>query len=324
MSAVSGLRLYHLDVFAERPYEGNPLALVTGGQDLAAEAMQAVARELHLSETVFVLPAAERTGERSDAADGRPPEAAGAEGVAARLRIFTPAMELPFAGHPSVGAAWWLARFAGAGPSFGLQVQAGPLAAEVEGDAGPGPVWVRAPRPAQAAVDDLAGRTAALLAAGGLGPGDLAGPEPQVWSTGNEHHVTLLGPGVDLGALRPDLGAVADALGPAGWLVVSLQGRGRAKVRYFAPGAGVAEDPATGSAAAALVGYLAARDPGALDGGRLRSVQGVELGQPSLLEAAWRDGEAWIGGTCHLLYQADLLAPGQRGAAAGIMPGEGE
>ena len=90
---------------------------------------------------------------------------------------------------------------------------------------------------------------------------------------------------------------------------MSLQGKGRARVRYFAPGLGVAEDPATGSAAAALAGYLATHDPAALDGGRLRIVQGVELGQPSLLLAAWRDGDAWIGGTCHLLYQADVQAP---------------
>jgi trans-2,3-dihydro-3-hydroxyanthranilate isomerase len=291
------LRLYHLDVFAERPYEGNPLAVVTGGAALDAAAMQAIARELHLSETVFVLPpeAAERAGE-----------------VAARLRIFTPAAELPFAGHPSVGAAWWLASFAGAPAEFALEVEAGRLAAIVEGE-GPGPVWVRAPRPAQAAVADLAGLNRAVLAAAGLGGGDLAGPEPQVWNTGNEHHVTLLGPGADLAGLRPDLGALAEALGQRGWLAVSLGSAGHARVRYFAPGLGVAEDPATGSAAAALVGYLAAHAPGALDGGALRIVQGVELGQPSLLLAARRDGDTWIGGRCHLLYQADLLAP----AAAG-------
>src|SRR5207249_1449478 len=115
---------------------------------------------------------------------------------------------------------------------FELEVEACRLAAVVEGD-GPGPVHIRAPRPAQAAVADLAGLNRRVLAAAGLGDGDLAGPEPQVWNTGNEHHVTLLGQGVDLSALRPDLGALADALGERGWLAVSLQGRGRARVRYF-------------------------------------------------------------------------------------------
>jgi trans-2,3-dihydro-3-hydroxyanthranilate isomerase len=291
---VAELRLYHLDVFAERPYQGNPLAVVVGGEDLPSEAMQAIARELHLSETAFVLPAGER------------------DGAVARLRIFTPTVEMPFAGHPSVGSAWLLTRLGRAPAEFAFDVAAGRLAAVVEGAQLQGPAWVRSPRPRPAEVEDPGALTAAVLATAGLAERDLAGPGPELWSTGNEHHLTLLRPGTDLAILRPDLGALAGTLGERGWLVASFDEPGRARVRYFAPGLGVAEDPATGSAAAAFVGYLAARHPEALDGGRLRITQGAELGQPSVLHAAWRDDEAWIGGTCHLLYQAELLTPGER------------
>src|SRR5919199_3567260 len=85
------LRYEVVEVFTDRPFTGNPLAVVFGGEALAGEQMQAIAREFHLSETAFVLP----------------PTTADAT---YRLRIFTPEAELPFAGHPSVGAAWTLAR----------------------------------------------------------------------------------------------------------------------------------------------------------------------------------------------------------------------
>jgi len=134
-----GLPLYHLDVFAERPYAGNPLAVVLAddGPDPSAGAMQTIARELHLSETVFVL-------------------AGGSQGT--RLRIFTPATELPFAGHPTVGAAWLLAhlRRVATGSPFGLEVAAGPLEARVEAGEGGGlgAATVRAPDPHPAGADD--------------------------------------------------------------------------------------------------------------------------------------------------------------------------
>lgn len=303
------LRLYHVDVFAERPYAGNPLAVVEGGEGLDAAAMQAVARELNLSETAFVLPSE--------------------QGGAYRLRIFTPAAELPFAGHPSVGSAWLLARLGRipAGVTSRFEVAAGVLAATPDPD---GPTWVQAPspRPLDEQPQGLAGE---LLAAVRLGRGDLLGPEPELWSTGNHHAVVLLAPGTDLAAVRPDLGRLAALLGEATCCLAVVQGPGRAWVRVFAPGLGVAEDPATGSAAAALAGTLAARHPEGLSGGAVEIRQGAELGQPSLLHARRSTGEAqrrrqaplsdeesmtWIGGTCHLLYEADLLPPPAAGGAA--------
>lgn len=288
------LRLFHLDVFAERPYAGNPLAVVLGGESLDATAMQAVARELNLSETAFVLPS---------------------EQGAYRLRIFTPATELPFAGHPSVGSAWLLARLGRipAAAASAFEVEAGLLAAEPAAD---GPTWVKAPPPRPVA-DQPAGLAEELLAAVGLDRGALLGPAPELWSTGNHHAVVLLAPGTDLAAVRPDLGRLAALLETGTCCLAVVQGPGRAWVRVFAPGVGVAEDPATGSAAAALAGALAARHPAGLDAGAVEIRQGAEMGQPSLLHALQTaDGETWIGGTCHLLYEAELATPAV-GAAGG-------
>jgi trans-2,3-dihydro-3-hydroxyanthranilate isomerase len=295
-----GLPLYHLDVFAERPYAGNPLAVVLAGDgpEPSAAAMQTIARELHLSETVFVL-------------------AGGTQGT--RLRIFTPATELPFAGHPTVGAAWLLAHLgrAGTGSPFGLEVAAGPLEARVEaGDGGGlGVATVRAPTPHPAGADerepDLTGRVAsAVLEAAGLSGSDLAGPPPESWSTGNLHHITLLKPGTDLDAIRPDLRRLAESFPEGGCLLAVVDSPGRARARYFAPALGVPEDPATGSAAAAFTGFLALRRPEALDGGRVRIEQGDGMGQPSVLHGRWRDGMVEISGTVHLLYEAELPRPG--------------
>jgi trans-2,3-dihydro-3-hydroxyanthranilate isomerase len=294
-----GLPLYHLDVFAERPYAGNPLAVVLAddGPDPSAGAMQTIARELHLSETVFVL-------------------AGGSQGT--RLRIFTPATELPFAGHPTVGAAWLLAhlRRVATGSPFGLEVAAGPLEARVEAGEGGGlgAATVRAPDPHPAGADerepDLTGRVAsAVLEAAGLSGSDLAGPPPESWSTGNLHHITLLKPGTDLDAIRPDLRRLAESFPEGGCLLAVVDAPGRARARYFAPAIGVPEDPATGSAAAAFTGFLAARRPEALDDGRVRIEQGAGMGQPSVLHGRWRDGVAEISGTAHLLYQAELPRP---------------
>ena len=294
-----GLPLYHLDVFAERPYAGNPLAVVLAddGPEPSAGVMQTIARELHLSETVFVL-------------------AGGRQGT--RLRIFTPATELPFAGHPTVGAAWLLAhlRRVATGSPFGLEVAAGPLEARVEAGEGGGlgAATVRAPDPHPAGVDerepDLTGRVAsAVLEAAGLSGSDLAGPPPESWSTGNLHHITLLKPGTDLDAIRPDLRRLAESFPEGGCLLAVVDAPGRARARYFAPAIGVPEDPATGSAAAAFTGFLAARRPEALDDGRVRIEQGAGMGQPSVLHGRWRDGVVEISGTAHLLYQAELPRP---------------
>lgn len=253
------LRYDVVDVFTDRPYAGNPLAVVHGGRELSTAQMQAIAAEFHLSETVFPLPP---TGDADY-----------------RVRIFTPGRELPFAGHPSVGAAWVLARDGlissgdvvqecGAGL---LPVRVDPYGALVTGGASEvGP-----------ALDG-----AALAAAVGLAPSDVDPAVP----------AGVAGAGVPYAflAVRPDAvaRAVPDAAavralteGLVGLVVMAFDvAASAAHLRMFAPDVGVAEDPATGSAAVALGVLLVDRGVLSADGQTGFTVaQGAEMGRPSQL-----------------------------------------
>ncbi|HKD97627.1 MAG TPA: PhzF family phenazine biosynthesis protein [Micromonosporaceae bacterium] len=248
-----------VDVFTDRPFAGNPLAVVFGAEGLDTAQMQALADEFHLSETVFVLP----------------PTAAGAT---YRARIFTPEEELPFAGHPSVGAAV-------------TQMRAGRFAAgQVVQECGAGllPITVYAHGSAT-----LRGGTptvgpeldpAPLLAAAGLTAADHAGPAPRLAGCGLEFpHVP-----VRLEALARARGdaAAAEAAGVRDVSVFAWDPEtATARTRVFCPGLGVPEDPATGSAALGFGVWLVAS--GLLPGDRESSYtvrQGVEMGRPSTLE----------------------------------------
>ena len=256
-----------VDVFTGTAFEGNPLAVVLGADDLSTAQLQALAREFHLSETSF-------------------PMAADVEGADYRLRIFTPETELPFAGHPSVGAAEVLRRRGQIGDGRVVQsCGAGLLPLEVAGDT----VTLTGGPPSYGPALDAA----PLLAAAGLSPDDLAG-EVRNASCGLGFTVlpvradALARVALDVPAVR----ALGLADGPFGGLsVVAWDGAG-ARSRVFAFEAGVAEDPATGSAALALGAWLVATQ--ALpDGGAYDVVQGVELGRPSLLSCtvSASDGE---------------------------------
>lgn len=253
------LRFEIVDVFTDRPFAGNQLAVVYGGEVLPGAAMQALAAEFGFAETVFPLP----------------PTTPGAD---YRLRIFTPSAELPFAGHPSVGAAWALAR-AGV-------VRRGELVQEC--GAGLLPVLVDdtgarlgGATPTLGPVLD-AGRLAAAV---GLAPSDV------------DFSVTagVAGAGISFGFLPLAPGAVSAAVPDAaalrriaelgtGLVVLAFDGR-VAHARMFGPAVGVAEDPATGSAALALGGWLVSR--GLLPSAGTSSYrvhQGAEIGRPSTLD----------------------------------------
>lgn len=254
------LRYDVVDVFTTGgAYTGNPLAVVHGGNVLTTDQMQAIAAEFGLSETAFPLPPT------TDAADYQ-------------LRIFTPSRELPFAGHPSVGSAWVLAdaglirtgnvvQECGAGL---LPVQVTPHGAQVDGgkpEIGP----------------DLDG--VALAATVGLGPDDLdAGVPAGIAGAGVPFTFLPVRPDA-VARARPDVAAVAAATaGTTGVTVVSFdRAAWRAHVRMFAPGVGVAEDPATGSAAVALGVFLTGR--GLIVDGQTGFIvdQGAEVGRPSEL-----------------------------------------
>lgn len=246
-----------VDVFTDRAFAGNPLAVVLGADDLDTAQLQALAREFNLSETSFPM--------------------AATDGADYRLRIFTPETELPFAGHPSIGAAWVLAS-RGALPA-GPVVQscgAGRLALSVAADGGPVGLTGAAPTCSEP-VD-----AGPLLRAVGLTQRDLIGVEPRRCGTGLEFSYLLVGRDA-LARCAPDM-SLLRGLDGAGVSVFAWDGE-VASCRVFAGGVGVAEDPATGSAALGLGVFLVAS--GLLpDGGDYTVVQGVEMGRPSRLDGS--------------------------------------
>jgi trans-2,3-dihydro-3-hydroxyanthranilate isomerase len=249
-----------VDVFTDRPFAGNPLAVVYGAEELAADQMQTLAREFNLAETVFVLPPT-------------------ADGATYRARIFTTETELPFAGHPSVGAAVTSMRrglF-----DAGAVVQecgAGLLPVEVS-DAGRATLTGGEPRLGEPR------EPGPLLAMLGLTAEDYAGGElaaPRPAGCGLDW-VFLPVRREALAGIRLDTPA-AERLGVTDISVFAWSG-GEAHARVFVPGTSVWEDPATGSAALGLGVWLVAAGwlPG--DGtSSYRVHQGVEMKRPSLLD----------------------------------------
>lgn len=305
------LQFLTADVFTTRRFGGNPLALVLDADGLTGEQMQAITREFNLSETAFVL---------------RPED----PGHTARLRIFTPGRELPFAGHPTVGSALLLHHLGRCGEVCILEEGVGPVEVRIgegapgeaergngrglsairgsdespEGE-GPSPgsaplpvAELTVPRPPEEGPPPPSPMEVAALV--GLDPADLRDDRyaPAAVSAGVPFLVVPLRTRQALARARPDAAAFERILG-RGWarevyLVVLEDGEVRA--RMFAPSLGIAEDPATGAAAAALAAYLGARHGGAA--GTLRRVihQGVEMGRPSEIRIAVEVGEAAAGG----------------------------
>jgi trans-2,3-dihydro-3-hydroxyanthranilate isomerase len=256
---VRAYRYVVCDVFTDRPLAGNQLAVFTDARDLDAETMQSLAREMNYSESVFVLPAG--------------------QGGDVRIRIFTPAREVPFAGHPTLGTAFVLGS---ALQSHVLRLETGsgvvPVALERDGAR---IVFGRMeqPLPSVEAFEE-AGE---LLGAIGVERSELP---VELYDNGLRHvYVCLQSPG-DVAALRPDLQALERLAGRAAALGVNcFAGEGRLwKTRMFAPAGGVAEDPATGSAAGPLAYHLA-RHGRIGFGEEIEISQGDELGRPSTLFA---------------------------------------
>ena len=244
------------DVFTDTALEGNPVAVFTDTADLDAATMQRAARELNLSETVFVV----------DGAGG---------GADVRARIFTPARELPFAGHPVLGTAFVVGQ--------GSAVETVRIAT------GAGIVPVRLTRRDETVVygemeqpiptwEPLDG-AAAVLAALGV----VASTLPvEIYDNGPRHAFVTLGSADEVAALAPDMIALARE-GDFGVSCCAVSGA-RVRTRVFCPGLGVDEDPATGSAAGPLAVHLARHGVTAF-GQSLEISQGAEIGRPSRLVA---------------------------------------
>ncbi|HEX7745521.1 MAG TPA: PhzF family phenazine biosynthesis protein [Micromonosporaceae bacterium] len=249
-----------VDVFTDRPFAGNPLAVVFGADALAAAQMQALAREFNLSETVFVLPATQA-------------------GATYRARIFTPERELPFAGHPSVGAAVTLSRRTGREPGNLVQeCGAGLLPIKV----GDGQGTLTGGQPTVGPELD----PGPLLETVGLTVDDFAGPAPRTAGCGLEFPYLSVRPDA-VARAQADLGA-GRRHGIDHILVFSwLASERTAHARMFGYGLGVPEDPATGSAALGLGVWLIASGLLPRDGwSPYRVRQGVEIHRPSLLDCA--------------------------------------
>ncbi len=273
------------DVFTDRRFGGNQLAVFPDARGLSDEQMQLVAREFNFSETVFVLPA-------QDPAHTR------------RLRIFTPGKELPFAGHPTVGTAFVLAAI-GEIPLVGDSAEVvfeegvGPVRVSIRGEAGR-PVFSQLSAARMPEYDSEPPPADRLAAALNLDPADILSGEyePQAVSCGIPFLFVPLRNIDAVRRARVNGNAWRDAIS-AYWATevfifsfeTELSGSA-VHARMFAPDLGVAEDPATGSAAASLAGYLGVRSD--LRDGTLkwRVEQGFEMGRPSILEveADKRDG----------------------------------
>lgn len=285
-----------LDVFTEEAFGGNQLAVLSDARGITSQAMQTLAREFNFPETTFVLPPA-------DSANSR------------HVRIFTPGGELPFAGHPTVGTACALV-MSGQFPNGDLVLEegVGPVAVTTSSDGGIHSARLRVDRAPETSdvVPDAAAAASTLsldareildIFCAGMGPRftfvhlpsretvDRSQVDQQHW---RRHFAESCGP--QLFAFSGDLSDGAELYG-----------------RMFAPALGIAEDPATGAAAAAIVGTAAAR---ATRNGefKLAILQGVKMGRPSFLSASARveDGAVAsieVGGSCVLIAEGRIEVP---------------
>jgi len=269
-----------VNVFAESRLSGNPLAVIEDASGLSEGEMQQIALQFNLSETTFVLPSAD--------AD-------------ARVRIFTPTFEMPFAGHPTLGTAHVLRSLGRAGDALRLHLNAGVIPVVAQGD-----VWtLTANVPTQRAYEFTPAQLAQAL---GLQENDIAG-EPLWMNAGVEQ---LIVPLTNLDAVararpQPDaFTAHCSNAREAQAYVYAFDGATRVISRYFwGHGSMIFEDPGTGSACANLGGYLLAN--GARVPFRYEVRQGVATGRPCVLHlSVGADNRIHVGGRVVEVMQGEL------------------
>jgi trans-2,3-dihydro-3-hydroxyanthranilate isomerase len=291
-----------VDVFTERRFGGNPLAVVLDGRELTSAQMQAIAAEFNLAETTFVLPPKDATH-------------------TAEVRIFTPRAELPFAGHPNVGTAFVLACESksygrAVGDPLLFEEKAGLVRLDLlrDSDAAVG-ARLTAPQPLTRG-DDIAPDIVAAACSLTAADIETAGHLPCIASCGLPLAFAELKTRAALTRAQPCTHIFSEYLNAdraTGILlyVKDESGEFDYQVRMFAPLYGVPEDPATGSANVALVGLLASLRPESNLTLNLRIAQGVDLGRPSLLEATAvkKDGKLTalsIGGRCVIVMRGTI------------------
>jgi len=282
------MRFIQLDVFAGTPYLGNPLAVFPEAGELRRDQMQAIAREMNLSESAFVT----RAGR--DSYD---------------VRIFTPKEELAFAGHPTIGTTWVLRHLGVVEGDEVVQHSAGgDTPVRVEGDLS----WfVRSGDVGNDLEDHDVHAARRIASALGLEERDV-GLEarelgrsgrlrPAIADAGVANVIVPLRDALTLSSVSVSADAVAELGGHGAYCFTAVQA-GRVRARGFYPALGIPEDPATGSAAAALGLYLATRI-GDVD---LEITQGVEINRESKMLVRTKAGQVEVGGRCALVAEGTL------------------
>jgi trans-2,3-dihydro-3-hydroxyanthranilate isomerase len=275
---VARFRYVVVDVFTDVPLQGNQVAVFTDARDIPEDRLQQLAREVNFSETTFVYPAE---------ADGH-----------VRMRIFTPATELPFAGHPTLGTA-----FALAAPLqlVEIRIETGsgtvPVALEREGAR---ISFGRMQQPAPS-IEPFAHVDAMRAALGEVEPRLPV----ELYDNGVPHVLVALASADEVAALQPNLGAL-ERIGRYGFNCFAVNGRARVKTRMFGPGLGVPEDPATGSSAGPIALHLARHD-GIPFGTELEIVQGEEILRRSVLYATAHSAEhIEVGGSAVVVARGEF------------------
>lgn len=300
------IRYLQLDVFTSEPFGGNQLAVFLDATQLTPDEMRAIAHEMNFSESVFTLPASD-------------PKAL------ARLRIFTPQVELPFAGHPVIGATFALAaagRISAASVTpITLEVGIGPLAIELLfAEARLSFAWMSQPAPS---FQPWSGDRAALASSLGLAEGDIRADLPiERGSAGVPFIFIPIASEQALNDARPGPGlgdALHDAESHTGaylFVAPSVGATSPVSARMFAQGMGIVEDAATGSAAGPLGVYLTRHGLAQLSDGhaRIAITQGARMGRPSRLvvTVAQRSDagvQVRVGGEAVLVAQGEFLLP---------------
>lgn len=249
-----------VDVFTDRPFRGNPVAVILAGEGLTEEQMQHIARWTNLSETTFVLPSATESY---------------------RLRIFTPVSELPFAGHPTIGAAHAVIEAGLVSPRDGRITQeciAGAIPIRVAAD---GSLSARVPAPKVLREQQVdAARIAAIVGA----PVEAA-PRPVPVDVGPVWLIARVASTAALAAARPDYAAIAAfsrearVTGISAFAIDDTPGAPKVHVRSFAPADGIDEDPVCGSGNASVGAYLGATGLLSQTGRSYVAAQGMQVGR---------------------------------------------
>ncbi|HTQ77024.1 MAG TPA: PhzF family phenazine biosynthesis protein [Burkholderiales bacterium] len=270
------VRFKQVDVFTREPFRGNPVAVVLEAGGLDAGEMQRIAAWTNLSETTFVLPPTSR-------------------GADYRLRIFTPRMELPFAGHPTIGSAHAVIEGGIAAPKGGRLNQecgAGTVALEVEA----GTIWLASPEWSMSAV------APAEIAQAEQALGRRFEGEPLIVNVGPRWLVGAMKDAVAVAALQPDMASLAALsrdleIGGATVYGTADDGQAAFHVRSFAPAHGIPEDPVCGSGNIGVAAYLAHTGQAARVGEEYAVRQGMQLGRDGRVRVRMREDRILLGGS---------------------------